>query len=146
MSNERSPRAVCSTTIGTRGMDPPRGSDILQPCGCTKHIRAATLWLRVRLLWAIKHAYDVKSPTPGPTEAPMTDQIERELLLPATPKEVWDVITGPGWLAEAVQLELVPGGHARFASGEELKTGWVEEALVPRTAADTGRLVFWWAG
>jgi uncharacterized protein YndB with AHSA1/START domain len=76
----------------------------------------------------------------------MTDQIERELLVPATPKEVWDVITGPGWLAEDVQLELVPGGDAQFASGEELKTGWVEEALVPRTAADTGRLVFWWAG
>jgi len=76
----------------------------------------------------------------------MVDQIERELLLPAPPEEVWDVITGPGWLAEDVRLELVPGGDAQFASGEELKTGWVEEALVPRPAdGDTGRLVFWWA-
>ena len=76
----------------------------------------------------------------------MNDQIERELLLPAPPEEVWDVITGPGWLAEDVRLELIPGGDAQFASGEELKTGWVEEALTPdRAAGDAGRLVFWWA-
>jgi uncharacterized protein YndB with AHSA1/START domain len=64
----------------------------------------------------------------------MTDQIERELVLPAPPEQVWEVITGPGWLAEDVQLELVPGGEADF--GE--RTGWVEEADPPE------RLVFWW--
>ena len=38
----------------------------------------------------------------------MTDRIERELLLTACPEEVWDAVTGPGWLAEEVHLELVP--------------------------------------
>jgi uncharacterized protein YndB with AHSA1/START domain len=65
----------------------------------------------------------------------MTDQIERELLLPAPPEQVWEVITSAGWLAEEVRLELVPGGEADFGDG---KTGWVEEAAPPE------RLVFWW--
>jgi len=77
-------------------------------------------------------------------EAPMTDQIEREQLLPAPPQQVWDVITGPGWLASQVELELEPGGDARFAEGEDERTGWVEEA-VPPDGGDTGRLVFWWS-
>jgi uncharacterized protein YndB with AHSA1/START domain len=76
----------------------------------------------------------------------MTDQIERELLLPAPPDEVWDVVTGSGWLAEDVQLELVPGGDARFRSGEAVKTGWVEDAVDPGSDAEgSGRLAFWWA-
>jgi uncharacterized protein YndB with AHSA1/START domain len=66
----------------------------------------------------------------------MTDQIERELLLPAPPEQVWEVITSPGWLAEQVQLDLVPGGEADFGGG---KTGWVEDAAPPE------RLVLWWS-
>ena len=74
----------------------------------------------------------------------MTDQIERELLLPAPPDQVWDVITGPGWLADDVALELVPGGEARFSSEDSAKSGWVEEAFPPDGDGDA-RLTFWWS-
>jgi uncharacterized protein YndB with AHSA1/START domain len=77
---------------------------------------------------------------------PMTDQIERELVLPAPPEQVWEVITGPGWLADDVQFELVPGGEAQFSSEGWHKRGWVEEAVPPGTDAEgEGRLTFWWA-
>jgi uncharacterized protein YndB with AHSA1/START domain len=69
----------------------------------------------------------------------MSDRIERELSLPATPEETWDAVTGDGWLADEVQLALEPGGDARFCSGEAVKTGWVEDVLAPE------RLTFWWA-
>jgi uncharacterized protein YndB with AHSA1/START domain len=77
-------------------------------------------------------------------EEAMTDQIERELLLPAPPEQVWDVITAPGWLASEVELVLFPGGDARFADGDHVRTGWVEEA-VPPGADETARLTFWWS-
>ena len=69
----------------------------------------------------------------------MTDCIERELWLPATPEAVWDAVTGDGWLAERVDLELRPGGDAEFESEGCLRTGWVEDVATPE------RLVFWWA-
>jgi len=76
----------------------------------------------------------------------MVDQIERELLLPASPEEVWNLVTAPGWLADDVVLELIPGGDAQFVSGEQVKDGWVEEAVAPGTGGgDAGRLAFWWA-
>lgn len=76
----------------------------------------------------------------------MADQIERELLLPAPPEELWEVVTSPGWLALDVQFELTPGGEASFESEDFSKRGWVEEATPPGTADETGgRLVFWWA-
>ena len=72
--------------------------------------------------------------------------IERELLLPASPEEVWKVVTGPDWLASDVRLELTPGGNACFSSEDGSKTGWVEEAVIPRTGEGiAGRLVFWWS-
>jgi uncharacterized protein YndB with AHSA1/START domain len=75
----------------------------------------------------------------------MIDQIERELLLPAPPEQVWEVIAGPGWLAEDVQLDLVPGGDAQFGSDDGAKVGWVEEASPPDTDPDgAGSLTFWW--
>jgi uncharacterized protein YndB with AHSA1/START domain len=77
-------------------------------------------------------------------EAVMVDRIERELVLPAAPAEVWEVITGPGWLADEVELDLVPGGEARFATEADTRTGWVEEARAPGEAEDGGCLVFWW--
>jgi uncharacterized protein YndB with AHSA1/START domain len=69
----------------------------------------------------------------------MTDQIEREQLLPAPPQQVWEVITGPGFLASQVELELEPGGDARFVNGDGDRTGWIEEAV------EAERLVFWWS-
>jgi uncharacterized protein YndB with AHSA1/START domain len=83
----------------------------------------------------------------------MTDLIERELDLPASPADVWRAMTDPawlsGWLADEVKLELRPGGDARFLLGEELRTGWVEEVSAPGSGggdqAGTGRLAFWWS-
>ncbi len=83
----------------------------------------------------------------------MIDLIERELDLPASPADVWRAMTDPawlaGWLADEVQLELTPGGEARFVLGEELRTGWVEEVSAPGTVdrdqPGLGRLAFWWA-
>ncbi|MDQ6836655.1 MAG: SRPBCC domain-containing protein [Actinomycetota bacterium] len=69
----------------------------------------------------------------------MSDRIERELDLEASPEEVWVTITEPGWLAEEVELQLSPGGDASFRTGEELREGWVEDVQAP------SRLAFWWA-
>jgi uncharacterized protein YndB with AHSA1/START domain len=69
----------------------------------------------------------------------MSDRIDRELSLPASPQEVWDAIIGDGWLADEVELELHVGGDARLRSGASVKTGWVEDVRAPE------RLVFWWA-
>ena len=76
----------------------------------------------------------------------MVDQIERELVLNAPPQEVWEVVTTSGWLAEEVELDLVPSGEATFRSGDSVKTGWVEEALGPDDEEPSrARLVFWWS-
>ena len=69
----------------------------------------------------------------------MSDRIERELWLPATPQEVWDAVTSDGWLGDRVSLELRPGGEAEFESDGEVRTGWIEDAVMPE------RLSFWWA-
>ena len=68
----------------------------------------------------------------------MTDRIEREQLLPAPVSLLWELVTGPGWLADEVELELVPGGEARFSSQGCVKSGWVEEALAPASVDDGG--------
>src|SRR5947207_13691077 len=99
MSNERSPRAVCSTTIGTRGIASSSGSggkvqpdsctlSDLQPRGCASSGGSGDFFVYVQ---GIAHNTE--------EEAPMTDQIERELLIPAEPEDVWEVVTGPGFLA-----------------------------------------------
>jgi uncharacterized protein YndB with AHSA1/START domain len=75
----------------------------------------------------------------------MTDRVERELLLTASPEEVWEVVTGDGWLADEVELDLRPGGDACFRCDQAVKTGWVEDAVAPGIADEAaGRLAFWW--
>ncbi|MBV9309892.1 MAG: SRPBCC domain-containing protein [Solirubrobacterales bacterium] len=69
----------------------------------------------------------------------MPERVERELVLRASPEELWQAITGPGWLAAEVQLELRPGGEARFVDADGIRSGWIEDALAP------SRLIFWWA-
>jgi uncharacterized protein YndB with AHSA1/START domain len=69
----------------------------------------------------------------------MAERIERELLIDAAPEDVWDAITGEGWLADEVSLDLVPGGDAEFRTRDEVKSGWVEDVHAP------DRLAFWWA-
>jgi hypothetical protein len=73
-----------------------------------------------------------------------TERIDREVLVPATADELWRVITGHGWLADEVEIDLVPGGDASFRSRDSVRTGWVEEAQPPGGEDDQGRLVFWW--
>jgi uncharacterized protein YndB with AHSA1/START domain len=69
----------------------------------------------------------------------MSERIERELWIPATPQEVWDTVVGDGWLADHVSLELRPGGDAEFETGGQVRSGWVEDVSMPE------RLSFWWA-
>ncbi len=77
----------------------------------------------------------------------MTDLIERELELPAPPEAVWEALTDPAWLrewlADEAELQLWPGGDARFQIGDEAREGWVEEVTPPVDGA-AGRLAFWW--
>jgi uncharacterized protein YndB with AHSA1/START domain len=77
----------------------------------------------------------------------MTDTIEREIELPADVDTVWQAVTDPDflseWLADEVWLDLRPGGDARFVTGDEVRTGWVEE-ISPPAADGSGRLAFWW--
>jgi uncharacterized protein YndB with AHSA1/START domain len=82
----------------------------------------------------------------------MTDVIHREMDLEASPHEVWAALTDPdwlaSWLADAVWLELWPGGEAHFEIGDRVRTGWVEEVVAPLPEDDSaggGRLAFWWA-
>jgi uncharacterized protein YndB with AHSA1/START domain len=69
----------------------------------------------------------------------MAERIERELLIDASPEDVWEAITSEGWLADEVTLDLVPGGDAEFRTRDEVKSGWVEDVHAP------DRLAFWWA-
>ncbi|HEX3974764.1 MAG TPA: SRPBCC domain-containing protein [Solirubrobacteraceae bacterium] len=81
----------------------------------------------------------------------MTELIERELELPYPPEELWQALTDQkwleSWLADAVELELRPGGDARFVVGGETREGWVEEVRPPEPGDRGGRngcLTFWW--
>lgn len=72
------------------------------------------------------------------------EEVKRELVLAASPGELWEAIIGSGFLADEVHLDLRPGGEASFRTGEEVRTGWVEEVSVP-AHGEGGRLVFWWS-
>lgn len=81
----------------------------------------------------------------------MTELIERELEVPYEPEQLWRALTDPqwleSWLADAVQLELRPGGDARFVVDGEPRDGWVEEVQPPAPgdrSGQSGRLTFWW--
>ncbi len=75
----------------------------------------------------------------------MDETVNRELILPATTDEVWAFVTGTSWLAEAVELDLRPGGGASFRDGERVKTGWIEAVEAPADCNDRGELAYWWA-
>jgi uncharacterized protein YndB with AHSA1/START domain len=61
--------------------------------------------------------------------------VERELVVPEPPEEVWRSLSEPEWLGEGAAIDLRPAGEVR--AGE--RTGFVEAADAPR------RLVFWWS-
>ena len=62
-------------------------------------------------------------------------ELRREVLLPATPEEVWDSLAEPDWLGEDASIDLRPDGEVRAGERE----GFVEELEEGR------RLVFWWS-
>ena len=53
-----------------------------------------------------------------------SDRIEREVVIAASQERVWTAITDPSevsqWFGDLVEIELYPGGSARF--------GWTEDA------------------
>ena len=77
----------------------------------------------------------------------MPDTIERAVDLSAPADIVWRALTDPAWLrdwlADAVELDLTPGGAARFVVDGVERVGWVEEVAPPRDGG-RGRLAFWW--
>lgn len=73
-----------------------------------------------------------------------TDGVQRELVIPAPVDEVWEAVTGDGWLADEVELELAPGGDAKFRSADHTRDGWVEEASPPGAPEESAQLIFWW--
>ncbi len=79
----------------------------------------------------------------------MTERIERRLELPTGVEQAWQALTEPEWLAlwlaDEVDLELWPGGAARFRVGESERTGWVEEISPPNADDAEARLAFWWS-
>lgn len=75
----------------------------------------------------------------------MTDEVTREIELPASPEDVWGSLTDSEllsqWLADHARLDLEPGGDLALRTREgEMCSGWIEEVDPPR------RLVFWWTG
>src|SRR5947209_14766495 len=124
MSNERSPRGLCSITMGTRGM---RRLQVLGPLCATK-------WLRV--------CFTVACATMELHEEPAT---RREIILPAERERVWAELADAdglsGWLADDVELDVREGaeGTARWADGTERRVV-VEEVEPARRPA-----LCWWA-
>ena len=70
-------------------------------------------------------------------------EIEREIVFPASPAEVWEALTEPArleeWFATEVELEVEPGGEGvfRWGDGEERRA-------VVREVEEAERLVLDW--
>src|SRR3954447_13546739 len=100
MSYARSPRVVCSSTVGTNGH---MGSSFrTQPDGCTLDTPAE---MRNHVI-----AKGAVVPPTGPS-------VEREIVLPVPAKEAWDLLTDDErleeWLAPDVDLVPEPGTPLR---------------------------------
>src|SRR6266849_7815825 len=112
MSNERSNRPSDSTTMGTSWLN------VTQPIGCT-FIRHQTVARQVRGAFV---------------------EIERDIVFPASPAEVWEALTEPErleeWFATEAELDAQPGGEGlfRWGNGEERRA-------VVRAAEPGGRRV-----
>src|SRR6478609_5377170 len=127
MSNERSPRPVCSITMGITG-------DI----ACLLY--SATNELRM-LAW-LPQIRNLLVARRGGT---MSDEgtVEREITVPVDPERAWELVTEPEhlerWFAERVELDPTPGAPVRVVGddGGE-RHGVVEEVDAPR------RLRFVW--
>src|SRR5262245_43549357 len=109
MSNDRSPLADCSTTIGTSGIG-------TSSFGFTP----ATCKLRVPLRYHATMRLQNEA----------TPRVERETLIEAAPDEVWESLTEEDrlreWMAPEVELDPVEGGEIVFRDGEDQRNGRVE--------------------
>jgi uncharacterized protein YndB with AHSA1/START domain len=76
------------------------------------------------------------------SEPQAAEQVEREVLVPASRDRVWEAITDPEevaqWLAEDAELDLRPGGDLAVRADGTSREGFFEEVSEPE------RLVFWW--
>src|SRR4051812_50102756 len=72
-------------------------------------------------------------------------EVEREIVVPEAPEEVWEALTEPErleeWFATEVELDARPGGEGVFRWGD----GEERRALV-REAEPEERLVLGWEG
>jgi uncharacterized protein YndB with AHSA1/START domain len=84
----------------------------------------------------------------GPEAAPRTevdahDEVCREVVLPVSPDEAWELVTDPAhlahWFAPDVELELHEGGRAAFRWEDGHERRGVVEEVVP-----SERLAFRW--
>jgi uncharacterized protein YndB with AHSA1/START domain len=94
----------------------------MQPIGCA--LLYATDWLRIRLKEAAMH-------------------VEREIVFPESPEELWEALTEPErleeWFATEAELDAQPGGAGVFRWGD----GEERRATV-REASEEERLVLEW--
>src|SRR5918997_498675 len=108
MSNARSPRESCCTTIGTRGTAAPLLVDA-QPTCCVSPDASVCATSQLQ----------------NARGAEMADVVHREIVLPVPRERAWELLTDPRelaeWLADDVELEATPGGtvHAAWAGGGE---------------------------
>jgi uncharacterized protein YndB with AHSA1/START domain len=70
-------------------------------------------------------------------------EVEREIVVPESPDEVWEALTEPErleeWFASEVELDMRPGGEGVFRWGDG-----DERAAVVREVAEAERLVLDW--
>src|SRR4051812_702877 len=115
MSNERSPRGDCSTTMGTRGM---------------KGLLSATVWLRVALHGSIATMELHEE----------MGAVRRETVLDAPRDAVWSLVANPEgletWLADDVALDAIaPGSSGTVTEGDEERQVTIEEVEDGRRVA-----------
>src|SRR6516165_994463 len=143
-SNARSPRLLCSMTVGTRSWLNGASWVVgdrhvhVQPLGCTTVWTLAARCATMRLLVSDRSETRMRQ---GPGDGPA---IDRELATTAPPDAVGAALTDVerlgDWLEADVELEVRPGGSGRFsfADGEERRA--MVEAVRPRA-----ELTFsWW--
>jgi uncharacterized protein YndB with AHSA1/START domain len=70
-------------------------------------------------------------------------EVEREIVVPEAPEEVWEALTEPGrleeWFATEVELDARPGGEGIFRWGDG-----AERRAVVRELEEAERLVLDW--
>src|SRR2546426_1587251 len=74
-------------------------------------------------------AHHIRTPGVARQERGAAVQVEREIVFPASPAEVWEALTEPDrleeWFATEAELDAQPGGEGlfRWGNGEERRGG-----------------------